>query len=85
MLPETLLKDIISFAYSDTDEWQIAFTDFLESLEGNEPTEEEIDQFETDYIFTRKHSKYRKTFIRLLPWKKTLTAILKFWKSAKIH
>ena len=65
MLPETLLKDIISFAYSDTDEWQIAFTDFLESLEGNEPTEEEIDQFETDYVFTRKHSKYRKTFIRL--------------------
>lgn len=65
MLPETLLTDIISFAYSDSDEWQRALDEFLGSLEGNEPTEEEMDQFETDYVFARKHSKYNKTFVRL--------------------
>ncbi len=65
MLPENLLIDITNFAYSDQEEWFLALTEFLNSLEGREPTEEEVDGFENDYVFTRKHSKYKKTFIRL--------------------
>lgn len=65
MLPENLLATIMNFAYSDEDEWVTALDEFLQSLDGKEPTEEEIDQFETDYVFTRKHSEHKKTFIRL--------------------
>lgn len=65
MLPENLLTDIINFAYSDEEELQRAFDEFIESLDGIEPTEEELDEFETEYVFSRKHSGYRKTFIRL--------------------
>lgn len=65
MLPENLLTEIITFAHSDEDEWQKAYDEFLQSLHGTEPTEEELDEFETEYVFSRKHSEFRKTFIRL--------------------
>lgn len=65
MLPEDLMKEIAAFAYSDSDEWLVALNEFHEMLEEREPTEDEIDEFETDYVFSRKHSKYKKTFIRL--------------------
>lgn len=65
MLPENLLADITHFAFSDEDEWLIAFTEFLKILDEEEPTEEDIDEFESDYVFTRKHSVHKKTFVRL--------------------
>jgi len=65
MLPDNLMKDIASFAYSDVDEWQVALDEFHQLFEEREPTEDEMDGFETDYVFNRKHSLYRKTFVRL--------------------
>jgi hypothetical protein len=65
MFPENLIKNIIAFAFEDQGEWELALEEFYQSLDNEEPTEEELDQFETDYVFSRKHSVYNKTFIRL--------------------
>ncbi len=64
MLPEKLLMDITQFAFNDRDEWEVAVEEFHESLH-NAPTEEEVESFEIDYVFSRKHSVHKKTFIRL--------------------
>ncbi|MGD2248232.1 MAG: hypothetical protein PVF58_07475 [Candidatus Methanofastidiosia archaeon] len=65
MFPETLLMDITRFAFSDQNERQQALREFEISLRGKPPTEEEMETFEMDYVFSRKHSIHHKTFIRL--------------------
>ncbi|KYK28795.1 MAG: hypothetical protein HXS48_14965 [Theionarchaea archaeon] len=65
MLPENLLMDITRFALNDADEREIALLEFEKSLGGRSPTLDEIESFEMDYIFARKHSLYKKSFIRL--------------------
>lgn len=65
MPPKTLIADIVNFAHADQKEWEKALVEFEESIKGREPTEDEIDQFELDYVFSRKHSEYKKTFVRL--------------------
>ncbi len=65
MPPKTLIADIMNFAHADQKEWKRAVLEFEESIKGREPEEDEIDQFELDYVFSRKHSEYKKTFVRL--------------------
>lgn len=65
MLPENLLRDITRFALNDAEEREIALLEFEKSLGGNPATSEDIENFEMDYIFSRKHSAYKKSFIRL--------------------
>ena len=65
MLPENLLGAVINFAYTDTEEWLKAQQEFLEFFQEREPTEEELERLQTAYVFSRKHSVHKKTFVRL--------------------
>jgi hypothetical protein len=65
MLPETLLMDIAQFAFSHADERNVALAEFEKSLQGRLPTEGEMESFDMDYMFSRKHSVHNKSFIRL--------------------
>jgi hypothetical protein len=64
MPPRTLITNIMEFAYADQEEWERAVHEFEGSLH-EDPSPDEIDQFELEYVFSRKHSAYKKTFVRL--------------------